>query len=186
MMSRPRPFNKRQVTGMLALCTTLIALAALVTASMRSPLRMVTNGIRPSNDTLAAYESMTTSHKFQWIVFAIEGGEVRVEKTSPAAEEMKWDVFLEALTESGDPRYAVVDFAYEEQDQRRNKLVLIRWVDDDFPIRKKMMYIGSFDEFQKELMGIQKITQIYANNVDELEYEAVLRKVKASNPSYAI
>merc|ERR1711904_585685 len=72
-----------------------------------------------------------------------------------------------------EPRYAVVDVAFETDDGRpQDKIVFILSNPDTCAVKPKMLYASSKDSIRKKLEGVAK--EIQANDRSDMEYEEVL------------
>ncbi|EAN88777.1 putative cofilin/actin depolymerizing factor [Trypanosoma cruzi] len=83
--------------------------------------------------------------------------------------------FVDSIDKSS-PCYAAYDFEYETNDGKRDKLILVSWNPDSGLPRTKMLYSSSRDALNAMTEGFQPIQ---ANDVTELEFEDIVRKVKS-------
>ncbi|KAH9598752.1 Actin-depolymerizing factor homology domain [Trypanosoma melophagium] len=91
------------------------------------------------------------------------------------SREATFEDFLNAIDKTT-PCYAAFDFEYDTNEGKRDKLILISWNPDTGAPRTKMLYSSSRDALNAQTEGFQAIQ---ANELSELEYEDIVRKVKA-------
>ena len=99
--------------------------------------------------------------------------EIVVETTAPPSATFQ--DFLNALP-ANDSRYVVMDFQYEEEGARRDKVLFVLWNPDSAPIKKKMIFTSSLAAFKKMLVGIG--AEVQATDRSEIDEAAVLEKVR--------
>lgn len=135
---------------------------------------MVDAGIHTPDEVLAAFKEMQIKNKFHYIIFGIKNKKhVYVDHSAEQeAEEWDWDNFVEKLSESGEPRFATVDFHYKSKDGLdKTKLLFVAWTPETSRPGDKMLYASTKEGFKNKLDGVQKVLQ--ANDEAELEYDHV-------------
>jgi len=118
--------------------------------------------------------------KNKFVIFKLSDDMKKVVVDVVGEPDKTYDDFEGALAANAQPRYAVMDVAFESADGRpQTKLVFFFWCpDDSATIKQKMVYASSKDALKKKLEGLQ--TEIQANERSELtlgEVEKALRRV---------
>ena len=118
---------------------------------------------------------MKTRHTKRFVVYKIEEKkEIVIE--SEGDKEKTYEDFIAAIP-TDQPRYAVVDVAYETDDGRpQEKIVFFLWAPDSCGVKDKMLYASSKDALRKKLNGIHR--EIQANDADEMEKDSVIAACK--------
>jgi cofilin len=76
--------------------------------------------------------------------------------------------FQSAIIGTKEPRFGILDFAFETDDGRpQDKLCFVFWSPDNGPIKKKMLYASSKDAIKKKLTGIH--AEMQRNDASDME-----------------
>lgn len=131
------------------------------------------SGVSVSDESVNALTALRHK-KSRYVILTI------VDQKSIAVKEVgdrnaTFQQFVDAIDKTT-PCYAAYDFVYETADGKREKLVLVSWNPDSGAMRTKMLYSSSRDALCGPTEGFQPIQ---ANDVSELDYEEIARKVKA-------
>jgi len=135
---------------------------------------MSNTGITVSNDCVTEFNEFKLRAKSRYLVFKIEGTEIKIEKTGPPTAS--YDDFLGALP-ADDCRYAVFHFEYTQSDGKRSKIVFFLWAPESSKIKSKMMYAGTKDTLKKSLQGLQ--IEIQGTDKSEVDQAEVLAKCQS-------
>jgi cofilin len=132
------------------------------------------SGVAVSDDCVTKFQELKLGHNYKYVVCKMNDSltEIVVEKTG--APNATYDEFLAQLP-ANDSRYAVVDFDYEEEGAKRDKIVFALWNPDSASIKKKMLFTSSLQAFKKKLVGIG--AEIQATDKSEIDRQAVLEKI---------
>ena len=130
-------------------------------------------GIKGHEDALAAFNEMKLRKKVAFMTFKIDGKVIVVDK-QVAKEDCKdsenyLDEFIEAVKETGEPRFCVVD--------HNHKLLFVGWVPETAKAQLKMKYASVKENFAQELVGLH--AKLQATDDGELSKEAIQLKTKS-------
>lgn len=146
------------------------------TASRGSKFGRSVSGYAVSDDCVATYKQLVTKSAFSYLIFKLdeEAGTVIVGEQGQKGDT--FGDFVESLPD-GDPRYAVFDYAYTNDDGCKfNKILFIMWAPDGSPLKNKMLYASSKDYFKQHLDGVA--LEIQATDFDDLEPKLVRERVR--------
>jgi len=129
-------------------------------------------GVKATEDTLKVFNDMKLGKKVAYLIFCVEGAEIKVEssKTKEEVGDDYLDAFISEVKASGQPRFAVVDW--------NHKLCFVSWVPDTSKPKNKMAYASCKEAFVQELVGIQ--IKLQATDDGELSKAAINEKVKSN------
>jgi len=134
----------------------------------------VRGGLKVGADAIQMYTDLQSGHRFHWIIFNAQGDEILVEQSLAIEEKFDYDDFVAKLTQSGNPRYAVLDYNYMDGNVQKDKLIFILWSPDSCAVGDRMKYASSKDGFKKKLNGIHK--DIEAHDEAEIEESNILQR----------
>ncbi|KAK3271555.1 hypothetical protein CYMTET_20103 [Cymbomonas tetramitiformis] len=146
------------------------------TASRGSKFGRSVSGYAVSDDCVATYKQLVTKSAYSYLIFKLneEAGTVIVGEQGQKGDT--FGDFVEALPD-GDPRYAVFDYAYTNDDGCKfNKILFIMWAPEGSPLKNKMLYASSKDYFKQHLDGVA--LEIQATDFDDLEPKLVRERVR--------
>jgi len=129
-------------------------------------------GVRATEDALKKFNEMKLGKKIAYIIFVVDGANINVEKTVTKEEvgDNFLGGFIKAVKESGQPRFAVVDW--------NHKLLFVGWTPDTSKPKSKMSYASCKEAFVSELVGIQ--IKLQATDDKELSEENIIDKTKSN------
>jgi len=159
------------------------------------------SGILPSAATLAVVDDLRkNSTKLVFALFKVEGIEVIPDRSFPSSadetskvakwkeggdenyaknfQSTVWPDFVKAIEGSTGPRFAVVDFAFTNNEGRIiRQLVSVSWCPDKgTPARTKMAFASTKTAFENRINIGKKYA---ANDFADLEYSTVFETVAA-------
>ena len=109
-----------------------------------------------------------SSIRYKYITFKIEKDSV---VAAEKIESKDFDEFLGTLKED-QPRFCVLDFAYETTDGRSSdKVVFVSWIPDTCKVREKMKYSGTKEAVKSAFVGIS--VNINATDMSEVTSEII-------------
>lgn len=141
---------------------------------------MVDAGIQTPDEVIKAFKGMQLGNNFHYIIYRIQEMKyVSVDSVLDVDKaEWDWDAFCDAITESGEPRFATIDFHYKSKDNfDTTKLLFVSWVPEIAKPGDKMLYASTKEGFKSKLDGVQKVLQ--ATDESELDYDFVKAKVES-------
>lgn len=138
---------------------------------------MVRTGLDPTVEALQAFQKLQSGHSLHYIIFKAEGESILLEEAKDASEPFVYSDFVSAITTSGEPRYAVLDYKWVDGTVEKSKVCFILWCPDEVSAKIKMKYAGSKAEFVKKLQGIHK--DIEAHDEADLEESEILTRCQS-------
>merc|ERR1719343_279626 len=140
----------------------------------------MSSGVKVADECKASHDRIKMKKDIKYVIYKIENKKlIVIDKIGEAGEDGKlpdMDAFRECLP-AKEPRYALVDIAYESDDGRpQTKLTFIVWNPDDGSIKEKMLYSSSKEAIKKKFEGIMK--EIQANDASDITDEAIAEKMK--------
>eukprot|EP01083_Nonionella_stella_P052537 139354_1 len=135
-------------------------------------------GINCPDDVVGEFKAQQTKSKYHYVIYNIENKKsIKIDKSLLCKDnEWDWDDFVDVIMDSGEPRFATVDFHYEARDGlNKTKLLFVSWVPDTARATHKMLYASTSEGLKQKFDGVQKSVQ--ATDESELEYDAVKKVV---------
>ncbi|OQE88379.1 hypothetical protein PENNAL_c0017G08821 [Penicillium nalgiovense] len=145
------------------------------------------SGITIADECISAFNQLRTgpeSTRPKFIIYKIsdDNKSIVVEETSTAKD---YEVFRQKLSASVDkdgnsaPRYAIYDMEYHPGSEgKRTKTVFVHWGPCHAPIKLCMLYASNVQQFKRTL---DLNVSVYADGLEELEWEAVLQEVSGGH-----
>eukprot|EP00474_Spongospora_subterranea_P008333 CRZ08791.1 hypothetical protein [Spongospora subterranea] len=137
---------------------------------------MVSAGLKTEEECMTLFNELKLRKKYKYIVYAILDNAIIVESKLDGEAPFKYADFVALLSHANSPRFAVLDYCFEEEGVQRSKIVFIFWCPDSTKTRDKMMYASAKEDFQKKLTGLHKIKQV--NDESDLEESELLQLCK--------
>ncbi|ORC90105.1 cofilin/actin depolymerizing factor [Trypanosoma theileri] len=134
---------------------------------------MAMSGVSVSDECVTALTDLRHKKSRYVILHIVDQKSIAVQTVG--ARDATFDDFVSAIDKTT-PCYAAYDFEYDTNEGKRDKLIIISWNPDSGAPRTKMLYSSSRDALNAPTEGFQPIQ---ANDVSELDYEDIVRKVKA-------
>lgn len=115
--------------------------------------------------------------KRRYLIFRIQ--DEKIVLTKEGHEDETWGDFLEALSEvDNDGAYGIFDFHCRTDDDRiLMKVLFVAWSPDTLPVKPKMLYSSSREQFKSEL-GSGIAYSIQATDISDLDEEEITEMVK--------
>ncbi|EGG19947.1 cofilin [Cavenderia fasciculata] len=132
------------------------------------------SGVKLAGDCVETFNNLKLGRKFQAILYKINDGSTEIVVDKTLAPGSSFDTIIAELPEK-DCRYAIIDFAYEDEGANKNKIIFVAWCPDVAPIKKKMLYTSSKDSIRKSLVGIQ--LEIQGTDASEVSRDVFIDKV---------
>ena len=139
---------------------------------------MVDSGIKPNSDITTAFNELKIERSIRCLV-------LKIDKTNTGLEidfkEDKTTFNYNELAEKlpkDDPRFVLVDFEYETNEnppRKTSKLILFFWCPDISKINRKVVFSSTKHSVKTALTGIQKDLQ--ASDYSDLDYENVRKEM---------
>ncbi|KAL4809850.1 hypothetical protein BDV18DRAFT_156231 [Aspergillus unguis] len=132
------------------------------------------SGVDVSGECITAFRKLLfrrATAKPTYVIYRISPDErsIVVDESSP---EPDYEVFLQRLTSSREPRYAVYDVKYDlREDGQRATAVFISWMPDSTSTRSRMLYASTKEQLRQAL-DIR--VSIHADELHEIEWKRVL------------
>lgn len=135
----------------------------------------MSSGVKVAENCVTAFNECKLKHTKRYIIYKIENKkEIVIEKEG--AKEETYDDFVNAIPKD-EPRYCIVDFAYQTEDGRpQEKLVFIFWSPDEGKVQNKMLYASSKDNIKKALSGFAK--EVQANDMADIDFAEIKKQVE--------
>ncbi|KEG14915.1 cofilin/actin depolymerizing factor [Trypanosoma grayi] len=134
---------------------------------------MAMSGVSVSDECVTALTDLRHKKSRYVILHIVDQKTIAVKEVG--ARNATFQQLVDAIDKSS-PCYAAFDFEYETDEGNRDKLILISWNPDSGAPRTKMLYSSSRDALNAPTEGFQPIQ---ANDLSELDYNDVVRKVKS-------
>ncbi|CEP03597.1 ADF-H domain-containing protein [Plasmodiophora brassicae] len=138
---------------------------------------MVSAGLKTDEECMTLFNELKLRKKYKYIVYAILDNTITIESKLPGEAPFQYANFVKLLSAANEPRFAVLDYNYEEEGVQRSKIVFVFWCPDSTKTRDKMMYASAKEDFQKKLTGLHKIKQVNdESDLDEAEMLALCKQ----------
>ncbi|KAG8341810.1 putative Cofilin tropomyosin type actin binding protein [Trypanosoma vivax] len=134
---------------------------------------MAMSGVSVADECVNALNELRHKKSRYVIMHIVDQKSIAVKSVGPRSSN--FEQFIAAIDMTA-PCYAAFDFEYTTNDGPRDKLILISWNPDSGAPRTKMLYSSSRDALSALTQGFQPIQ---ANDASELDFEEIVRKVKA-------
>jgi cofilin len=138
----------------------------------------MSSGVKVNDACVASFTTIKKAGKGgRYIIFRIgdDKKEIVIDKEE-LTEGGPYTNFTEALSKD-EPRYAVVDFEWKNDDGvTKNDLMFLAWSPDTCSVKPKMLYASSLDAIKKKMDGCKKYIQ--CNDNDEITVEALTSELK--------
>eukprot|EP00479_Gromia_sphaerica_P015365 TRINITY_DN9720_c0_g1_i1.p1 TRINITY_DN9720_c0_g1~~TRINITY_DN9720_c0_g1_i1.p1 ORF type:complete len:94 (-),score=17.90 TRINITY_DN9720_c0_g1_i1:233-514(-) len=87
---------------------------------------MVSTGIAATDDCLAIFKKLQVGSNYHFIIYKIEDKKrIVVDCSSDSKDnDWDWDSFVDRVMETGEPRYAAVDFHFENHEGNEKTVLL--------------------------------------------------------------
>merc|ERR1719343_1922732 len=140
----------------------------------------MSSGVKVADEVKISHDRIKMKKDIKYVTYKIENKKlIVVDKIGEPGEDGKlpdMDAFRETLP-AKEPRYALVDIAYETDDGRpQTKLTFVVWNPDEGSVKEKMLYSSSKDAIKKKFEGIMK--EIQANEAGDLTDDEISAKMK--------
>ena len=138
---------------------------------------MVSAGLKTDEECMSLFNELKLRKKYRYIVYSISNNTISVESKLDSGAPFKYSDFVHILSKAGAPRFAVLDYTFEEDNVQRSKIVFVFWCPDSTKTRDKMMYASAKEDFQKKLTGLQKVKQVNdESDLDEAEMKSLCQQ----------
>lgn len=134
------------------------------------------NSVPISDESLGAFNDLKLRKRHKFIIYSLNSQltEIVVQETS---SDHSYEKFLEFFPEN-ECKYAVYDLEFEigHGEGKRSKIVFFLWTPDNAPIKAKMLYASSKEEFIKALNGVA--AEIQGTDFSEVSEDVILEKFR--------
>jgi len=134
----------------------------------------MSSGVKVHDDCISKYQEMKLGHSLRYIVYKISDDKTQIVVESSGASSETFKDFVQKLPKEA-CRYGVVDFEFEAEGAKRNKLVFVLWAPDTSPISSKMSFASSKAQLRQALVGIG--AEVQATDASEIDYNVFIEKV---------
>jgi cofilin len=132
--------------------------------------------IRLPDACVSAWIDMKVHHKHRYILFTFSKDLEKVVVECAAPKEATYDNFLHDLPPC-DARYALYDYKWKADDGIiQSKVVLIFWVPDAAPAKRKMLFASKRSDVRSVFLGIA--AELEATNESEIQESKLVEKLK--------
>jgi len=136
------------------------------------------SGIKVDDACNTAFNKLKMGKGLRYVAFKMSEDhsivQVEAEVAKSGSPEDQFKEFRSKLP-AKDGRYYIYDFEYNNADNDiRNKVALILWCPDATPIKTKMLYTTTKDDFKKKLQGLQ--IEMQATDFDEITWDAIIAR----------
>ncbi|KAF4648775.1 cofilin, partial [Perkinsus chesapeaki] len=120
------------------------------------------------DECIARFNNLKENHDKRYIIYKLNDNRVVVDSEGDRGQ--KYDDFYRAILASGEPRFGVIDFEFDNENTG-DRMVLVLWIPETAASMMKMKYASVKNEMSIALSGIYR--QVQATDEQELDIEAI-------------
>eukprot|EP01083_Nonionella_stella_P046518 124565_1 len=136
------------------------------------------SGIKTKDTCIDLFNQIKMDKSLQYVTFKIDGDNI-AEDVVMKKGGSTYAEFVKTMGQG--PRFVVYDYDYKTEEvppREVSRLIFFFWCPDTAPVKAKMMYSSSKEDFKSKLVGIHKYIDVQdISSLDEKEVVESLRKL---------